>query len=174
MIFKCSPPDSKESEELANVPQECKGSQAGRQSGHLRDQLGCQAHRKIHRCRPRCRVHTHLPYIHQYNGVLSKFSYPPPLEGSVSLLSSALCLVKKVRFFKTACKTNSKFHISIGYTVHSYMHAYIHTYIHTYNPFSTFQVYIQSVLSTSRNYNNCFNCRIIFLRVHVTDLQVLT
>jgi selenocysteine-specific elongation factor len=36
--------------------------------------------------------------------------------GSVPLLSSAICLVKKVRFFKGACRSTTKFHISIGHT----------------------------------------------------------
>jgi selenocysteine-specific elongation factor len=36
--------------------------------------------------------------------------------GSVPLLSSVICLVKKVRFFKGACKSNTKFHVSIGHT----------------------------------------------------------
>lgn len=35
--------------------------------------------------------------------------------GSVPLLHSVLCLVKKVRFFRHACKSSSKFHISIGH-----------------------------------------------------------
>jgi selenocysteine-specific elongation factor len=36
--------------------------------------------------------------------------------GSVPLLQSALCLVKKIRFFKGDCKSNTKYHISIGHT----------------------------------------------------------
>ena len=34
---------------------------------------------------------------------------------SVPLLNKAVCLVKKVRFFRFPCKSNSKFHISIGH-----------------------------------------------------------
>ncbi|CAM9216778.1 unnamed protein product [Ectocarpus fasciculatus] len=36
--------------------------------------------------------------------------------GSVPLLSSAICLVKKVRYFKQACRSKQKFHISVGHT----------------------------------------------------------
>lgn len=36
--------------------------------------------------------------------------------GSVPLLSSAICLVKKVRFFKQVCRSKQKFHISVGHT----------------------------------------------------------
>jgi selenocysteine-specific elongation factor len=36
--------------------------------------------------------------------------------GSVPLLQSVLCLVKKVRFFRSACKSMTKFHISIGHS----------------------------------------------------------
>jgi small GTP-binding protein len=36
--------------------------------------------------------------------------------GSISLLSTVICLVKKVRFFRQACKSDTKFHISIGHT----------------------------------------------------------
>jgi selenocysteine-specific elongation factor len=36
--------------------------------------------------------------------------------GTVSLLSTVICLVRKVRFFKHACKSGSKFHVSIGHT----------------------------------------------------------
>lgn len=36
--------------------------------------------------------------------------------GTVTLLSTVICLVRKVRFFKHACKSGSKFHISIGHT----------------------------------------------------------
>lgn len=35
---------------------------------------------------------------------------------SVPLISSALCLVKKVRFFKAACRSEAKYHVSIGHT----------------------------------------------------------
>jgi len=35
---------------------------------------------------------------------------------SVPLLSTVICLVKKVRFFKFPCKSNTKFHITIGHT----------------------------------------------------------
>jgi selenocysteine-specific elongation factor len=35
--------------------------------------------------------------------------------GTVPLLTSVLCMVKKVRFFKHPCKSMSKFHISIGH-----------------------------------------------------------
>lgn len=35
--------------------------------------------------------------------------------GTVPLLQSVLCLVKKVRFFRHACKSMSKFHVSIGH-----------------------------------------------------------
>ena len=35
---------------------------------------------------------------------------------SVPLIQSVLCLVKKVRFFRGACKSNSKYHVSIGHT----------------------------------------------------------
>ena len=35
--------------------------------------------------------------------------------GSIPLLSTVICLVKKVRFFRRACKSNSKFHVSIGH-----------------------------------------------------------
>ncbi|RYG69069.1 GTP-binding protein [archaeon] len=34
---------------------------------------------------------------------------------SVPLVSSALCLVKKVRFFKMSCKSGMKFHITVGH-----------------------------------------------------------
>mmetsp|Transcript_6312 Transcript_6312/g.9528 ORF Transcript_6312/g.9528 Transcript_6312/m.9528 type:complete len:1035 (-) Transcript_6312:33-3137(-) len=34
---------------------------------------------------------------------------------SVTLLSTVICLVRKVRFFKQNCKSNSKFHVSIGH-----------------------------------------------------------
>lgn len=34
---------------------------------------------------------------------------------SVPLIQSALCLVKKIRYFKFPCKTGSKFHISVGH-----------------------------------------------------------
>ena len=36
--------------------------------------------------------------------------------GSIPLLSTAICMVKKVRFFLEECKSNTKFHISIGHT----------------------------------------------------------
>ena len=36
--------------------------------------------------------------------------------GSLTLMSTVICLVKKVRYFRQACKSNSKFHISIGHT----------------------------------------------------------
>jgi hypothetical protein len=36
--------------------------------------------------------------------------------GSVPLLSSAICLVKKVRFYKQSCKTKQKLHVSIGHS----------------------------------------------------------
>ena len=36
--------------------------------------------------------------------------------GSVPLLHSVICLVKKVRFFKGTCKSNAKYHVSIGHT----------------------------------------------------------
>ena len=36
--------------------------------------------------------------------------------GSVPLISTALCLVKKVRFFKGSCRSNHKYHVSIGHT----------------------------------------------------------
>ena len=36
--------------------------------------------------------------------------------GSVPLLHSVICLVKKVRFFRGACKSNMKYHVSIGHT----------------------------------------------------------
>ncbi len=36
--------------------------------------------------------------------------------GSVLLLRSVLCLVKKIRFFKGICKSNTKYHVSIGHT----------------------------------------------------------
>jgi small GTP-binding protein len=36
--------------------------------------------------------------------------------GSIPLLSTVICLVKKVRFFRQACKSDAKFHISIGHT----------------------------------------------------------
>lgn len=36
--------------------------------------------------------------------------------GSIPLLSTVICLVKKVRFFRQACKSDTKFHISIGHT----------------------------------------------------------
>ena len=35
---------------------------------------------------------------------------------SVPLLSSAICLVKKVRYFRHACQSKQKFHITIGHT----------------------------------------------------------
>jgi selenocysteine-specific elongation factor len=35
---------------------------------------------------------------------------------SVPQLSTVLCLVKKVRFFKTPCRSNTKFHVSIGHS----------------------------------------------------------
>ena len=35
--------------------------------------------------------------------------------GTVPLLQSVLCIVKKVRFFKGACKSMTKFHVSIGH-----------------------------------------------------------
>ena len=35
--------------------------------------------------------------------------------GSVPLLSNVICLVKKVRFYRQACRSNSKFHITIGH-----------------------------------------------------------
>jgi selenocysteine-specific elongation factor len=35
--------------------------------------------------------------------------------GSVPLLQSVLCLVKKVRFFRGACRSMTKFHVSIGH-----------------------------------------------------------
>ena len=36
--------------------------------------------------------------------------------GSVPSMRSAVCLVKKVRFFKHPCSSNTKFHISIGHS----------------------------------------------------------
>ena len=36
--------------------------------------------------------------------------------GSVPLLSTAICMVKKVRFFLEVCKSNTKFHVTIGHT----------------------------------------------------------
>ena len=36
--------------------------------------------------------------------------------GSIPLLSTAICMVKKVRFFLEECKSNTNFHISIGHT----------------------------------------------------------
>jgi selenocysteine-specific elongation factor len=36
--------------------------------------------------------------------------------GTVPQLTTVLCLVKKVRFFKTPCKSNSKFHVSVGHS----------------------------------------------------------
>lgn len=36
--------------------------------------------------------------------------------GSIPLLSSVICMVKKVRFFKGICKTNDRFHVSVGHT----------------------------------------------------------
>jgi len=36
--------------------------------------------------------------------------------GSVPLLSSVICLVKKIRFFRLPCKSNSRYHITIGHT----------------------------------------------------------
>jgi selenocysteine-specific elongation factor len=36
--------------------------------------------------------------------------------GAVSQLTTVLCLVKKVRFFRTPCKSNTKFHVSIGHS----------------------------------------------------------
>ena len=36
--------------------------------------------------------------------------------GTVSLLSTVICLVRKVRFFKQNCRSGSKFHVSIGHT----------------------------------------------------------
>jgi len=36
--------------------------------------------------------------------------------GSVHQLSNVICMVKKVRFFRQKCKTNTKFHISIGHS----------------------------------------------------------
>jgi len=36
--------------------------------------------------------------------------------GSVPLLHGVICLVKKVRFFRGACKSNAKYHVSIGHT----------------------------------------------------------
>ena len=36
--------------------------------------------------------------------------------GSVPLLSSVICMVKKVRYFQNGCKSNTKYHISIGHT----------------------------------------------------------
>ena len=36
--------------------------------------------------------------------------------GTIPLLSTVVCLVKKVRFFRRSCKSNSKFHVSIGHT----------------------------------------------------------
>ena len=36
--------------------------------------------------------------------------------GTVPLLHSALCVVKKVRFFRGACKSMTKFHITIGHS----------------------------------------------------------
>ena len=35
---------------------------------------------------------------------------------SVPLLHNVICLVKKVRFFKFICRSNSKFHVSVGHT----------------------------------------------------------
>jgi selenocysteine-specific elongation factor len=34
---------------------------------------------------------------------------------SVPLISSAVCMIKKIRFFKFPCKSNGKYHISIGH-----------------------------------------------------------
>ena len=36
--------------------------------------------------------------------------------GTVPLLSTVICMVKKVRFFRQICKSDTKFHISIGHT----------------------------------------------------------
>jgi selenocysteine-specific elongation factor len=36
--------------------------------------------------------------------------------GSIPLLSNVICMVKKVRFFKGICKTNDRFHVSVGHT----------------------------------------------------------
>lgn len=36
--------------------------------------------------------------------------------GSVPLLSSVICMVKKVRYFREAARSNTKFHVSIGHT----------------------------------------------------------
>lgn len=36
--------------------------------------------------------------------------------GSIPLLSTVICMVKKVRFFRPACRSDTKFHISIGHT----------------------------------------------------------
>lgn len=36
--------------------------------------------------------------------------------GSVHLISNALCLVKKIRYFKFPCRSGTKFHVSIGHT----------------------------------------------------------
>lgn len=36
--------------------------------------------------------------------------------GTVPLLSTVICLVKKVRFFRQICKSDTKFHITIGHT----------------------------------------------------------
>lgn len=36
--------------------------------------------------------------------------------GSVPLLHSVICLVKKVRFFKFSCRSEAKFHITVGHT----------------------------------------------------------
>lgn len=36
--------------------------------------------------------------------------------GTISCFNNAICLVKKIRFFKQACKTESKFHITVGHT----------------------------------------------------------
>ena len=35
---------------------------------------------------------------------------------SVPLLSTVICMVKKVRFFKFPCKSNAKFHVTIGHS----------------------------------------------------------
>jgi len=36
--------------------------------------------------------------------------------GSVPLLQNVLCMVRKVRFFKGVCKSEAKYHVSIGHT----------------------------------------------------------
>lgn len=36
--------------------------------------------------------------------------------GSIPLLSTVICMVKKVRFFKLVCKSNTKFHVTVGHT----------------------------------------------------------